>query len=229
MNVKFPVDTAQALPLVDQAFNALRRALINCEFEPGDRLRVEELQRKFGFSSSPLREAMNRLVRGGLITMVENRGFRVAPITVEAVKDLTRVRLLIEIEALRDSLAYGDDEWESNLVASFHSLSIVEQRMGPEPGLVDSTWVNRHRGFHLCTYSACTSPLLLEMVEDLFDQAERFRIFSARNRKTNRAKNSEHENLYRAVLSRDFNEAAQLLTSHIRSTERFCCDSRQNP
>ncbi|WP_065950708.1 GntR family transcriptional regulator [Pseudomonas sp. 37 R 15] len=217
-------DVLKTLPLVDQAYNALRKALIDCEFEPGDRLRVEELQRKFGFSSSPLREALNRLVRGGLINIVENRGFRVAPITVAAVKDLTRVRLLVEVEAMRDSITHGDDEWESRLVAAFHKLSIIEQRMGPEPGLVDSTWVNRHRAFHLSTYSACTSPLLLEMVEGLFDQAERFRIFSARNRNVNRAKSSEHENLYNAVLSRDGSKATELLTNHIRSTEKFCCE-----
>lgn len=210
----------QEAPLVEQAYEALRRSLIHCEFEPGQRLRVEELQRRYGFSSSPLREALNRLVQQGLVRALEHRGFRVAPLTVEGIRDLTRVRLLVEAETLRDSIRHGDDRWEADLVAAFHGLSLVEKRLGTAPLVLDDQWTTRHRDFHLATYGASTSPLLAEMVEGLFDQAERFRRFSARYRTTHRPKNDEHQRLFDAVLARDEVLAVALLEQHIRSTER---------
>ncbi|MEB1611135.1 GntR family transcriptional regulator [Xanthomonas campestris pv. campestris] len=219
------VPAQQDAPLVEQAYHALRRALIHCEYEPGQRLRVEELQRRLGFSSSPLREALNRLVRDGLVRTLEHRGFRVAPITVEAVADLTRVRLLLETEALRESIRQGDDRWEASLVAAFHHLSLIETRMGTQPMLLNTEWSRSHRTFHLTTYAASSSPLLREMVEDLFDQAERFRWFSSSFRKAERSKHDEHKNLFDAILAREADKAAGLLEQHVRRTERNVIDS----
>lgn len=210
----------QETPLVEQAYQALRLALIRCEFEPGQRLRVEELQRKFGFSSSPLREALNRLVNQGFVTALEHRGFRVAPMSVEAMTDLTRVRLLIEAEAMQDAISHGGDRWESEVVAAFHGLSLVEKRLSGAPAALSDEWSERHRAFHLSIYSACTSPLLLSMVETVFDQAERFRRFSALHRKKNRPKGNEHQRILDAVVSRDKEHAVKLLQQHISSTEK---------
>lgn len=219
------VTAQQEAPLVEQAYQALRQSLIHCEFEPGQRLRVEELQRRFGFSSSPLREALNRLVQQGLVKVLEHRGFRVAPMSVEAISDLTRVRLLVETETLRDSILHGDDQWEANLVAASYALSQAEKRIGSGPLVLDDAWSERHRAYHMGIYAACTSPLLLDMVEGLFDQAERFRRYSARYRKTDRAKNTEHQKLFEAVLARDVEKAVTLLQQHIRGTERNVTNS----
>lgn len=220
-----PNSRGQDVPLVEQAYQALKRSLIRCEFEPGQRLRVEELQQRYGLSSTPLREALNRLVQQGLVKALEHRGFRVAPISVEAIRDLTRVRLLVETETLRDAIAHGDDQWETGIVAAFHGLSMVEKRLPPGPAVLDDNWSERHRAFHLSTYAACSSPLLREMVEVLFDHAERFRRFSARHRKNDRPKNSEHQDILDAVIARDTERAVSLLQQHISATERNVTES----
>lgn len=214
-----------ALPLTDRAYHALRQALIRCEFEPGQRLRVEDLQRRFGLSSSPLREALNRLVQHGLVNSFENRGFRVAPITIEAMNDLTRVRILIETEALQDAIVHGDDQWEGAVVAAFHNLSLVEKRLTNSPLLLDENWSDRHRAFHLSIYSGCSSPMLIGLVENLFDHAERFRRYSARYRKAARSKGNEHKNIVDAVLARDSERAIKLVQEHIRTTQRNVSES----
>lgn len=217
----------QEIPLAEQAYQALKRSLIRCEFEPGQRLRVDELQQRYGLSSSPLREALNRLVQQGFVKSLENRGFRVAPISVETMRDLTRVRLLIESEALRDAIVHGNDQWESGIVAAFHGLSVAEKRLTPGPAVLNDDWSERHRAFHLSTYAGCTSPLLREMVEVLFDQAERFRRFSARYRKGERTKSAEHQHILDAVIARDGALAVSLLQQHIKATERSVTESLQ--
>lgn len=212
--------TTETVTQTDRAYQALRGAIVRCEMHPGARLRVEELSRLLGVSSSPLREALSRLAGQGLVKVYENRGFRVAPLTLEGLTDLTRVRLIVEREALREAMDNGDDAWEVRLVAAAHSLALVEQRLGSGPLALDDDWSARHREFHLATYAGARSPLLQAMVADLFDAAERYRRYSARHRKAPRHKHAEHQDLLAAVLARRCNEALGLLAQHISSTEQ---------
>lgn len=213
-------DASTAGTQTDRAYAALRTAIVRCEFAPGERLRVEALGERLGVSSSPLREALSRLVATGLVDAFENRGFRVAPITVEGMADLTRVRLLVEGEALRDAIAHGDERWEAELVAAAHALARSEQRLADVAPALDDDWSQRHRAFHLAMYAGSSSPLLRQMVEPLFDQAERYRRFSARHRKLPRAKHAEHRHLLDAVLARDVARADELFVRHVTATER---------
>ena len=73
----------EALTQTDRAYQALRAAIVRCEYEPGARLRVDELAQKLSVSSSPLREALSRLAGQDLVQALENRGFRVAPLSLE--------------------------------------------------------------------------------------------------------------------------------------------------
>jgi GntR family transcriptional regulator, carbon starvation induced regulator len=206
------------VPLAERAYRELRQAIVRGEFEPGARLRLEELAQRFRVSSSPLREALNRLSQQGLVRTLENRGFRVAPLSAEGVNDLVRVRTLVECEALRDAMAHGGDAWESGVVAAAHALALVERRVGDEARVLDDDWSARHRAFHLSLYAACTSPLLLELADVLFDNAERYRRWAARHRQAPRRKHDEHQQLMKVVLARDVDAATALLQQHVGHT-----------
>lgn len=216
-----PGAAADAQPLSERAYQALRQAIVRGDFEPGARLRVEELTRRFAVSSSPVREALNRLTEQGLVRMLDNRGFRVAPLTAAGVSDIARVRQLVECEALRDALAHGDDAWEAQVVAAGHALALAERRLGDAPRALDDDWAARHRAFHLGLYAACTSPLLKALTDLLFDQAERYRRWAARHRTSPRHKHDEHQTLLAAVVARDTAQAVALLQQHIAGTERY--------
>ena len=214
-----PSDNAASL--AERAYRELRRAIVRGEFEPDARLRVDELTRRFAASSSPVREALNRLSGQGLVRMLENRGFRVAPLTAEGVSDLARVRQLVECEALRDAIAHGDDAWEAQAVAAGHALGLAERRLGNEARPLDDDWSARHRAFHMSLYAACTSPLLLDLADVLFDNAERYRRWAARYRTSPRRKHDEHQQLLAAVVARDSTKAVALLQTHITRTEQL--------
>lgn len=204
----------------DRAYQALRAAIVRCEYEPGARLRVDELTQTLSVSSSPLREALSRLSGQGLVQALENRGFRVAPLSLEGIVDLTRVRLLIECETLCDAMDNGNDTWESDVVGAAHRLTLAEQRLNGGSAILDDDWSQRHRDFHMALYSGAMSPLLKVMVSNLFDAAERYRRFSASHRKIRRNKNDEHQELMRVTLSREKKKAVELLKQHIASTQR---------
>ena len=106
-------------------------------------------------------------------------------------------------------------------MATAHSLSLVEQRLGDQPVALDNDWSDRHRAFHMATYSACQSPLLIELVELLFDSSERYRRYSASHRKGHRGKHDEHNRILKSVLSRDTATAVSLLNKHIVGTQNM--------
>ena len=210
----------RTLPLVDQAFMRLRQDVLSGTYGAGMKLKLDELQTAYGFSSSPLREALSRLAQEGLIRSDERRGFRVADISPEDLADISRMRLMLDLPALRESIANGDDAWEATVVAAFHRLEKIESRIGDGPVVLDDDWTLVHSAFHASLLAACPSERMRNWSASLFDQAERYRRYSARFRKTARRKSSEHRKIMDATLRRDADTACALLEEHILSTQR---------
>lgn len=212
-------EPASGTSLIEVALHKMKRSIVCCELAPGSKLKVDALSKAYGLSSSPIREALNRLAQEGIVHASDNKGFRVAPISVEDFNEVSRVRSLLEGEALSDAIEYGDDAWEGNVLAAFHRLNIVEKRLGSGPVALDDEWAERHKAFHFAMYSACPSPLILSMIDSLFDRAERYRRYSALHRQTERHKSNEHQTLMKAALSRDKEKAVKLLRQHIGRTK----------
>lgn len=217
---RLPMSTALPPTLVEKVFVQLRRDILQGAHKPGEKLKLEVLQAHYGLSSSPLREALNRLAQEGLVSTDERRGFRAAPMSVEDFTDISRMRLLLELPALAQSIAMGCDSWEGEVLAAYHRLERLESRMGDGPVALDEQWSQRHRDFHTVLLAACPSPRQLAWSASLFDQAERYRFLSARFRPASRRKNDEHRRLMQAALARDGKTACALLEEHIMATQR---------
>lgn len=206
--------------LSEQAFSRLRGDILKGRFESSAKLKLDELQQLYGFSSSPLREALSRLAQEGLVRSDERRGFRVAPISLSDLEDITRMRLMLDVPALADAMASGDDAWEADVVAAFHLLDRLESRFGDGPLVLDDEWSRVHRDFHMALLSACPSERQKRWSASLFDQAERYRRYAALHRQVRRRKSTEHRRLMEAALRRDAGTACALLAEHIESTRR---------
>ena len=207
-------------PLVDQAVDRLRHDMLSGVHVPGTKLKVELLRNRYGYSSSPLREALNRLTQEGFVVADQRRGFRVAPMSTEDFADITRLRLMLDIQALTESIERGDDEWEVRSVSAFYRLQKIEERFPDGPLALNDEWSARHKEFHMALLSATTSPRLFDLCSNLFDQAERYRRFSAMYRTTPRDKSGEHEAILDATVKRKTAEATTLLTNHILRTQK---------
>ena len=213
------VEAEKELSLVDQGYLNLRGRIVRGEYSAEMRLRLDALQQTLGLSSSPLREALNRLVSEGLVEIEDGRGFRVAQISLQRLKELTYLRILLEGDALRRSVELGDDEWEGRVVSAFHKLSRVEERLSDsdDDDTTAEEWSTRHREFHMALLSGCGFPRQLELCGMLFDQAERYRRL-ARHSRQPRKKNAEHKALEESALSRNVSKSVELLTAHIQKT-----------
>jgi len=78
----------RASALVDEAYRTLGEAIVDGRLRPGDRLRDVELAPLMGISRTPVREALQRLERIGLVEVAANRYTRVAALTDRARNDM---------------------------------------------------------------------------------------------------------------------------------------------
>jgi DNA-binding GntR family transcriptional regulator len=87
--------------LVDIAYEGLREALTSGALLPGTRLREAALARRFGISTTPVREALRRLDREGLVRLSPNRGAVVAEFDLREILDLFEIREVLECRAVQ--------------------------------------------------------------------------------------------------------------------------------
>ncbi len=204
--------------LVESAYRALRRDIIEGRLAPGEKLRVEHLKDDYGVGAGTLREALSLLISDALVVSQGQRGFRVAPVSLDDFEDITRTRVMLECDALRQSIAMGDDAWEGNLLSAFHRLTKAEEkRIGTDDR---EEWEERNRIFHEVLISACPSRWLKHFLAILYQQAERYRRLSLFLQPIPRDIHEEHEALLQAAMTRDANKAAAILAEHIQLTFR---------
>lgn len=209
---------SKPLSLTERTLGDLREAILRLDYAPGSPLRLDTLQQQYSLSSTPLREALNRLVSEGLVVQDSNRGFRVSEISQAEFEELTEMRLLLEPEALRVSITHGDDAWEGRVVAAHHRLRKAEEAQPLTSAVLDQSWSDAHRAFHLELFSGAPSQRLQRQCATLFAEGERYRRITARLRRRPRDKGAEHGALMQAALDHDADRAVELLRGHILST-----------
>jgi DNA-binding GntR family transcriptional regulator len=200
------------------ALAKLRADIVSARLPPGDRLRFHELRARYGVGVGPLREALSHLVADGFVRLQKQRGYSVAPLSDDDLRDVATMRQYIDVLALRRSIANGDLDWEARVVASFHRLSKIDICAKGSTNTLNDAWETEHRVFHFSLISACKSPLLLQYHRNLFDMSERYRRLSFTAAPEARDVAREHQRIMDATLSRDSDRACQLLEKHIALT-----------
>jgi DNA-binding GntR family transcriptional regulator len=83
-------------PLVSQAYRAIEERIVTLELEPGAAVSEAFLSRQLGIGRTPVREALHRLAREGLVWISPRRGIYVSDIRIDAQLRLLEVRRALE-------------------------------------------------------------------------------------------------------------------------------------
>jgi DNA-binding GntR family transcriptional regulator len=213
-----PAEISASDTLSERAANLVQQDIIAGHLAPGSRLGIADLVQRYEIGATPLREGLSRLVSRGLIIGIGQRGFRVAEISSDDLRDITRMRTVVELEALRLAIENGDDAWEAGVVGSLHQMRKHIERTGNEFREGASDFDRLHKAFHTSLLAACGSKRLLAAHSDLYDQAYRYRRVMMRSFDDGMKFVAAHQNLADLVLARDLGGARDLLEVHLRST-----------
>lgn len=201
--------------LIERAYEQLRDDIIDGRLAPDEKLRVEHLKARYDVGAGTLREAITRLASDALVIAEGQRGFRVAPIAAADLDDLTRLRIHIEIDALRQSMRAGGTVWRERLHATYAEMSLLEQPL--RPGHAKS-WEALNIAFHEALLAGHESPWTVRLLRILSRQSERYRRYAIQLPGSQRDVHAEHREIYENALNGNELRAALALEAHIRST-----------
>ena len=204
--------------LVERAYLNLRNDIVCGKLSPGERLRVEHLKDQYEVGAGTLREALSLLVADALVTSEGQRGFRVAPISLADLEDVTNTRVMLETEALRQSIRNGDSRWETAVASTYDLLTDAESDLA---GAGSELWERHNKAFHETLISAYESAWTKYMLSILYRHAERYRNINWRltaAHASGRNVRREHEEIFRAAMDRQEARASLALEAHVRLT-----------
>lgn len=191
----------------------VRGDILNGTLAPMQKLRLDGLRDRYGSSVSTLREVLNRLATEDLVVAEGQRGFEVAPISPANLRELAELRLLIEGQALEDSFTRGDVDWEARVLAAYHRLARMEEkvRSGDKSALLH--WKRFDWELRQELISACGSQVLRQFHGANFDKYLRYQMIALSFRGD--VASAEHHALLEAAMARDADAARSILATHL--------------
>ena len=115
-------------PLYEDAYNALRDAILNGRLAPGDRIVEAEIARQMAISRAPVREAIRKLERDGLVRYIPRRGTVVVKLAPEEVHDVYYLRAHLEEYAVRLAALRATDDDLSTLANVIEQMKVCAAR-----------------------------------------------------------------------------------------------------
>ncbi|MCX7683832.1 MAG: FCD domain-containing protein [Acetobacteraceae bacterium] len=197
----------------EAAYRRLRADVIAGRLAPGRRLGLDGLRHIYGAGVSTLREALTRLASEGLVVAEGQRGFSVAPVSLEEFAEIADLRLLLERHAIRESFAAGDLDWEGRVVGAHHKLAVIERRLLAGEAADPALWNRCDLEFHRALIGACGSAELMDAYAGAYDRYLRYQMVALAFRGAVAAE--QHAALLAAALARDAAAACEVLEAHV--------------
>jgi DNA-binding GntR family transcriptional regulator len=201
----------------EAAVRKLKQDIMSGVLAPDSQLKMRELKSRYGIGASPMREALAQLAAEGFVHQRAQKGFRVPPVSIEELIDITKTRQFAEAEAIKLAIQNATQPWEEEIVASFHVLerAIIATKAGEKDR---DHFEDRHHRFHRALISACPLHSLRDFCDDLYVRKTRYRRLLGGYGFTAKEVIGEHRVLMDAVLARNVSRAQQTIRAHIGIT-----------
>jgi len=187
----------------EQLLQAIRAG----RYQPGARLRQNEIARDLGLSSTPVREALTDLIGSGLVTYEQHCGVRVAEVEPEQVRQVYHARKLIEREISRLAFQAMDTDTIDRLTALVDEMD--EHCLN---GHIDKLMAADEK-FHTTILKACGNPYLVTAAQHLWDGFPRYFIWLSEGRMAQSM--GEHRRLVEALSEGDEKGFVDSTTEHL--------------
>jgi DNA-binding GntR family transcriptional regulator len=207
------VDRDTGLSLAEAVFRTLRQALRSGAYNPGDRLREDEVARTLEVSRTPVREALNRLMTIGFIEPAAGRGMIVRSLGTAEVLELYVMREILEGAGARLAAQHAS---APEIDALRHLEELFEANMD-EPA--EMARINRL--FHEAIFRTAKNRYLDGALEELQDGIALLRptTFTSPSRPSTAA--NEHRMIIAAIAARDAEGAERAARVHIQESLRI--------
>lgn len=202
-------------PVSERIYLALRQEIMRCEIAPGTAMDATAIAARYGVSKTPVRDAMQKLAAEGLVNILPRSGYRVAPITFQAVHEILDMRAAIGPHAARQAARHATAAEIAELRA------IVLEYAAP---LDVAAMQQIARRFHIAIAQCSRNERIVSLSESLFDELERLLRFAIDFSVKTGEHSDEHTALVDAIEAGDGDRAAAIEAAHIQGSRAFLID-----
>lgn len=203
--------------LRETVYEQLRADMISCKLPPGTEIREAELAARFDMSKSPVRDALMRLEREGLVITLPRQGYRVAPVSLTDVLDMFHLRAALERACVERICRHASDE----------QLATLDEFRHFDPAAWEGGFIAFNRAFHRRIAALGGNARMRDQLYDLIDQMERAVQVSVANIRTGNPQVlvNEHADIIDALQAREVRRAQRLAEQHIVAAGKRVSDS----
>ncbi len=198
-------------------FETLQAAILSGELRPGERLKQQELAARLGVSSTPVREAFQKLEARGLVIHVPHAGVRVAMVRPDDIVDVYRIRAVLEGLAARMAL---ENNSNAELEALVGRLTTLQRRLEAKwrLGRIEG-WMRINDQFHDEVVGAAKCPRLSRLISELRLTVPRDRFGLVPDQLSRTI--PEHRRIIDAIQAGDAAGAEAAVRAHVEASGHF--------
>lgn len=208
--------------LGEHVFENLKDAIIRGDMPPRSRLVESRLAEALGISRTPVREAIHKLEREGLLRKLPQGGFFVVGLTRQEIEETFGIRSVLESYAAKlAAIKHREDE-----------IRPLEEKIAEFQSCLDNGRMDQlleiNTEFHDLLYALSRSPKLIKMINDLREQIYRFRKIILKMDNMARTSNEDHAAMLKAMRTRDADTVERLVRAHILRGRKVVLKALEN-
>jgi len=199
-------------PSLDKlAYDQIKEAILTFQFLPNQALIEGELASQLAISKTPVRDALMRLEKEGLVVRKPYKGTYVSDINNQDMANIFQIRMSLEGLAIRlaTSLLTEDDLRQLEGLLDSHKEALAAR------DFIRVSKINSE--FHNAIINRCANPLLQQMLHNLDDHLKRYRLLSISQGSRMDKSVPEHRSIFSALQQRNPEKAEQAMRSHLES------------
>lgn len=201
--------------MVDAAYAQIRRRILDVVWPPGYQVLEQDVAIELNMSRTPVREAMIRLQREGLLEVIPRHGMRVLPVSPSDMRELYQV--LTALECMAAELLALRQPNDKDLMPLIAATTAMDEALKADD--LDA-WAVADERFHALLVDLSGNRQLKETVLNYWDRAHRARMFTLRLRPKPLNSTQEHMRMVECFLAGDVKGAAEITRAHRERANR---------
>lgn len=206
----------ESKPIREIAYDTLKHAIITGDIPAGSRIVETDYAERMHISRTPLREALRKLERDGLVEYVVRRGVVVRAFSVADVEEIYTIRNALEMLTLPAIIQNATPEDIARLRGMLHEMDAFDESSDIE------ALSPRARAFHAQLTRLSGLKRILRVIESQDEYITRFSAISIAKENRRHAAHAEHYRLVDYVEGKDLESFQQLMRKHIERSKETC-------
>ena len=204
----------ERLTLADQVYVSIKKAIIEVDLRPGERLREVEIAASLGVSRTPVREALSRLEQEGLVQPLKTGGVIVVELSKGEMREIFGLLQVLETYAVRlASEKISQKQLERLDSVCSRAEEVVQNDLEKLGDLEKLSGLNQK--FHELLIDAAANQRLQALIGNLRSAMQPYRALTLQSRKFREQSVRDHRRLVELLQNGDAEELALLMTKHL--------------